>query len=121
MIHGSVYYWIVADTSVTSLDALVRFGHCLADPVRAAVLIALSDGPRYPSDLAADLDVSRQAMSNHLACLRGCGVVEAIREGRRTRYALVDHRIGEAVSLVTSLTFTTDRQACRHAAVAGCC
>lgn len=111
----------MTSTPVTSRDALVRFGHCLADPVRAAVLIALADGPRYPSDLAEELDVSRQAMSNHLACLRGCGVVEAVPEGRRTRYALVDPKVGEAVSLVTSLTFTTDQQACRHAAVAGCC
>ena len=43
--------------------------------------------------LADALGVSSQAMSNHLACLRGCGLVEAVPEGRRSWYRLADAHV----------------------------
>ena len=63
--------------TVTHSDALSRFGCALSDPTRAEVLLMLRDGPGYPSDLAEKIGVSRQILSNHLACLRGCGLVIA--------------------------------------------
>ncbi|HZM75770.1 MAG TPA: hypothetical protein VFC19_08595 [Candidatus Limnocylindrales bacterium] len=36
---------------------------------------------------------TRQNLSNHLACLRGCGLVVAVPEGRRSRYELTDPRL----------------------------
>ena len=41
----------------------------------------LRDAPDYPSELADKIGVSRQILSNHLACLRGCGLVVAEPEG----------------------------------------
>ena len=38
--------------------------------------------------LAAELPVSRQAVSKHLAALNEAGLVESRREGRETRYEL---------------------------------
>lgn len=78
-------------------DVLARFGHALSDPTRARILLALRDAPGHPADLATLLGVSRQSMSNHLACLRGCGLVVAIAEGRRSRYELADPRLGHAL------------------------
>ncbi|MFY0409863.1 ArsR/SmtB family transcription factor [Solicola sp. PLA-1-18] len=92
----------------TSTGALARFGHALSDPTRARVLLALRDAPSYPADLAESLGVSRQAMSNHLACLRGCGLVVTIPEGRRTRYELADARIGVALESLVDLVLVVD-------------
>ena len=64
-------------TAVDS-DALSRFGYALSDPTRAEILLILRDGPGYPSELAERIGVSRQILSNHLACLRGCGLVVAV-------------------------------------------
>jgi ArsR family transcriptional regulator, cadmium/lead-responsive transcriptional repressor len=80
----------------------------LSDPTRTKVLLALRDGPAYPADLADLAGVSRQAMSNHLACLRGCGLVVAVPEGRRSRYELTDPRIGHAVEDLLSLVLIVD-------------
>ena len=44
--------------------------------------------PLYPADLADKIGVSRQILSNHLACLRGCGLVDYRTEGRQSFYAL---------------------------------
>jgi ArsR family transcriptional regulator, cadmium/lead-responsive transcriptional repressor len=96
----------------TSTDALCRFGHALSDSTRTRVLLILRDGPAYPADLATATGVSRQIMSNHLACLRGCGLVVAIPEGRRTRYELADSRIGHALSDLLALVLVVDPQCC---------
>jgi DNA-binding transcriptional ArsR family regulator len=92
----------------TSTDALARFGHALSDPTRARVLLTLRRGPAYPADLADLLGVTRQAMSNHLACLRGCGLVVAVAEGRRSRYELADRRIASALDDLVELVLVVD-------------
>ena len=92
----------------TPTDALARFGHALSDPTRAKVLLALREGSAYPADLAERAGVSRQTMSNHLACLRGCGLVVAVPEGRRSRYELTDPRISHALEDLLSLVLVVD-------------
>jgi len=72
------------------------------------VLLALREGSAYPADLAELAGVTRQAMSNHLACLRGCGLVVAVPEGRRSRYELADARIGHALGDLIALALVVD-------------
>ena len=83
--------------TVTHTAALARLGNALSDPTRAGVLLALREAPACPSDLADALGVSRQVMSNQLACLRGCGLVEAVPDGRRTWYRLADGHLVPAL------------------------
>lgn len=80
------------------LEALSRLGRALADPTRCRILLALLDGPQYPAVLAQDLQLTRSNTSNHLSCLRGCGLVVAVAEGRRTRYELVDAHLRHALA-----------------------
>lgn len=96
----------------TPTDALARFGHALSDPTRTRVLLALTNGPAYPAVLADQAGVSRQTMSNHLACLRGCGLVVTVPEGRRTRYELTDARIGHALHDLLELVLVVDPTCC---------
>ncbi len=94
--------------TVAHTDALARFGHALSDATRARILLNLNAEPGYPADLADRIGVSRQTLSNHLACLRGCGLVVAIPEGRRTRYELTDPRIGRALDDLMGLVLAVD-------------
>ena len=66
--------------AATHVSVLARFGHALSDPTRARLLLALREAPGYPAQLADLLGVTRQNLSNHLACLRGCGLVVAVPE-----------------------------------------
>jgi DNA-binding transcriptional ArsR family regulator len=91
---------------------LARFGHALSDPTQARLLLALREAPGYPGDLADLLGVSRQSLSNHLACLRGCGLVVAAPEGRRVRYELADARLGHALGDLLGLVLAVDPSAC---------
>ncbi|MGV0745697.1 ArsR/SmtB family transcription factor [Mycolicibacterium sp. XJ870] len=107
-------------TAISS-DALSRFGCALSDPTRARILLMLRDGPSYPSDLAEAIGVSRQILSNHLACLRGCGLVVAQPEGRRNRYELTDRRIAHALDDLVGLVLTVDPACCPAAETEDCC
>ena len=93
-------------------SALARVGTALADESRRSLLVALLDGPRYPSELADTLGLSRSNVSNHLACLRGCGLVVAEAEGRRQRYRLCDPRLAHALSDLCGLVLSEER--CSH-------
>lgn len=105
----------------THAEVLARFGHALSDPTRARILLALRDGPAYPAVLADTLAVTRTNLSNHLACLRGCGLVVAVPEGRRTRYELAEPKLAHALGDLLGLVLTVDPQACPTAQTEGCC
>jgi ArsR family transcriptional regulator, cadmium/lead-responsive transcriptional repressor len=101
-------------------DALARFGYALSDATRALILLRLRDGGRYLSDLADEMEVSRQIVSNHLACSRGCGLVVAVPEGRRSRYERADARIAHALNDLVGLVLAVD-PACCSPSDDGCC
>ena len=75
-------------------------------------MLALREVPASPSELAEALGVSRQVMSNQLACLRGCGLVEATPEGRRTWYRLADPHLAPALGDLLALVVTVDPACC---------
>src|SRR5262245_58771634 len=62
--------------------------NALGDGTRRRVLELLRDGPRAVVDLAADLPVSRPAVSQHLRVLKGAGLVTERREGTRHLYSI---------------------------------
>jgi ArsR family transcriptional regulator, cadmium/lead-responsive transcriptional repressor len=97
--------------TASSAAVLARFGHALSDPTRCRLLLALREGPAYPADLADGLGVSRTNLSNHLACLRGCGLVVAVPEGRRSRYELADGRLAHALADLVQLATAIDPDA----------
>jgi DNA-binding transcriptional ArsR family regulator len=107
--------------TLTHGEVLARFGHALSDPTRARLLLALREAPGYPAELAELLGVSRQKLSNHLACLRGCGLVVAVPEGRRSRYELADGRLRHALDDLLGLVLAVDPAACPDTVEKGCC
>lgn len=60
----------------------------LGEPRRVEILELLRDGPRAVAEIAAQVDVTQQAVSQHLAVLDQAGLVEAHREGTRRLYAV---------------------------------
>ncbi len=60
----------------------------LGDPTRRQVLELLRTGPRAVGEIAADLPVSRPAVSQHLRVLKGAGLVTERREGTRHLYRI---------------------------------
>ena len=86
----------------------------MADESRRRILLVLTAGARYPSDLAEELGCTRANVSNHLACLRGCGLVQGVPEGRRVRYELADARLGAALDVLADLVLEIHDDCAEH-------
>lgn len=98
----------MGDIEARAIETLERVGTALADPTRRRILLALLDGPAYPAELATQLGVGRTNVSNHLTCLRGCGLVRATREGRQVRYDLASPRLSHALADLVDLELDID-------------
>ncbi|GAA3649693.1 Cd(II)/Pb(II)-sensing metalloregulatory transcriptional regulator CmtR [Lentzea roselyniae] len=97
-------------TCETRETALSRLGKALADPTRCRILVALLDGHGYPAQLAEKLGLTRPNVSNHLSCLRGCGLVVAAYQGRQVRYELADQRLTRALTELADVVLAVDPQ-----------
>jgi DNA-binding transcriptional ArsR family regulator len=65
-----------------------RGWEALGDPSRFAIVQCLADRPRAVGELAEELPISRQAVSQHLRVLRDAGLVTNQAEGTRRVYRL---------------------------------
>jgi DNA-binding transcriptional ArsR family regulator len=65
------------------MDAALR---ALADPRRRAILALVRDRELAAGDIAGHFDVTRPAISQHLAVLREAGLVSERRDGTRRFY-----------------------------------
>jgi DNA-binding transcriptional ArsR family regulator len=94
------------------LEVLGRVGQALADETRRRILVELLASPEHPAELADRLALTRQNVSNHLACLRDCGLVVGVPEGRRVRYELADPGLAKALDALCALRLTPVSEVC---------
>ena len=95
-------------TIASRLDVMNRLGRAMADPTRSRILMTLLEGPSYPAVLARDLGLTRSNVSNHLTCLRDCGIVVAEPEGRQTRYEIADPHLTRAIKSLLQVVVAYD-------------
>lgn len=100
-------------TIASRIDAMNRLGRAMSDPTRSRILLSLLETPGYPAQLARELGLTRTNVSNHLSCLRGCGIVIAEPEGRQTRYEIADPHLAIALAALVDVTLAVDEnEAC---------
>jgi ArsR family transcriptional regulator, cadmium/lead-responsive transcriptional repressor len=78
-----------------------------ADLSRLLLLEALRDEPLTVTTLVERTGLTQSNVSNHLACLRDCGLVIASAHGRYTLYQLSDARVSTLLSLASELLSET--------------
>jgi ArsR family transcriptional regulator, cadmium/lead-responsive transcriptional repressor len=71
-------------------------------------MVALLEGACYPARLAERLELSRSNVSNHLSCLRGCGLVVATYQGRQVRYELADPHLARALEQLVDVVLAVE-------------
>ena len=67
----------------------------LADPTRRRIIESLSGGERTFGDIAADFDMSRPAVSQHLKVLRDADMVSVRADAQRRIYRLRSEGLDE--------------------------
>lgn len=88
---------MAASTDAIHLTAKLFRG--FADPTRLRILEALRDGPRSVGAIVDATALGQSNVSNHLACLKDCGLVASERQGRHVIYRTSDPRVGELLAL----------------------
>ena len=97
-------------------DLVAKYFRGLGDPTRVRILELLRDGGELSvGDLVAHLGVPQPKVSNHLACLRWCGFIEARREHRTVYNRIADQRVVEMLGLAHALLEDNEEH------VAACC
>jgi DNA-binding transcriptional ArsR family regulator len=94
------------DLPAPDVDRAAAVATLLADPIRAAIVRMLRDGPVCVCELAAALGARENNVSNHLARLREAGLVRPSRVGsdtRRVYYERVDDACRGALEAVAEV------------------
>jgi DNA-binding transcriptional ArsR family regulator len=94
---------MILDAAPTRLALKAKLFRGFSDLSRLKILEALLAEPRTVSQMVAQTGLSQSNVSNHLACLRDCGLVVARPEGRFVLYALSDERVRQVLTLGESL------------------
>jgi DNA-binding transcriptional ArsR family regulator len=85
-------------------DLVAKYFRGLGDPIRVRILELLRhEGELSVGELVQRLALPQPQVSNHLACLRWCGFVEARRDGRTIYNRIADERVEAMLELAESL------------------
>jgi DNA-binding transcriptional ArsR family regulator len=74
-------------------ELYAKFFRGLGDPTRVKIVQLLLERPRKVGELVSILGSPQGRVSSHLGCLRWCGFVESVREGRNVMYRVSDPRV----------------------------
>jgi DNA-binding transcriptional ArsR family regulator len=85
-------------------DLVAKYFRGLGDPTRVRILELLRDeGELSVGELVERLGQPQPKVSNHLACLRWCGFIEARREHRTVYNRIADRRVVKMLDLAQAL------------------
>jgi DNA-binding transcriptional ArsR family regulator len=88
----------------TEAEILAKYFRVLADPARLRILEALeAEEELSVGELVDRVGLAQPNVSNHLACLRWCGFVEARREHRTVYNRIADDRVKDVIDLARQL------------------
>src|SRR5574341_302252 len=84
-------------------EVLAKFFRGLGDPSRLRTLQFLLAGEQPVSAIVRQLRGQQARVSRHLACLRWCGSVTTLKEGRRVFYSIADPRVRKLLTLAEAI------------------
>jgi DNA-binding transcriptional ArsR family regulator len=87
----------------TSIEIQAKLFRGFSDPSRLSILEALLSGPLTVGEIVDRTGLSQPNVSNHLGCLRDCGLVSAEQKGRFVHYRMSDERVGHLLTLADEL------------------
>jgi len=87
----------------TGLAVKAKLFRGLGDGSRLGILDSLRQGPLTVGEIVEATGLTQSNVSNHLGCLRDCGLVAATQSGRYVTYQLSDDRVGQLIEVAETL------------------
>ncbi|MBX4198098.1 metalloregulator ArsR/SmtB family transcription factor [Candidatus Parcubacteria bacterium] len=69
-------------------DKIQQLGKGISSPSRYKILELLMSGPKTVTELVDSIGLTQPAVSQHLATLKSCELVESIKKGQEVYYSL---------------------------------
>lgn len=89
--------------SPKTIDLQAKLFRGFSDPSRLSIMEALRTGPQTVTGIVHATGLTQPNVSNHLACLRDCGLVSAEPHGRFVHYKLSDARVAQLLAVADDL------------------
>lgn len=86
-----------------SIEIQAKLFRGFSDSSRLSILDTMRDGALTVGEIVEATGLSQSNVSNHLGCLRDCGLVTAEQKGRFVYYELSDERVGRLLILADEL------------------
>ncbi|WP_436964619.1 ArsR/SmtB family transcription factor [Staphylococcus xylosus] len=99
-----------------NIELKAHFIHGLSNKARLTILELLKSREMTVNEIVKQSKISQSSISQHLACLKGCGLVNSRQEGKYVYYQIKNNKILELLKLIDSVVENTedDIQSCQH-------
>ena len=94
---------MLISSQTSSIELQAKLFRGFADPSRLAILDSLRNGERTVGDIVQLTGFTQPNVSNHLSCLRDCGLVVVRQQGRFAYYSLSDERVSKLLLMADEL------------------
>lgn len=81
------------------IDIKVKLLQGFAHKIRIQILESIRDEEKTVSQIVHDLKGNQSNISQHLACLKGCGLIVGRQEGKYIYYSLSNEQVRDLLSM----------------------
>jgi DNA-binding transcriptional ArsR family regulator len=85
------------------LDLKVKFIRGFSDKTRLQILESIKEKEKTVSQIVEEIHGNQSNISQHLACLKGCGIIVGRQEGKYVYYSLSNEKIKELLNMFDSV------------------
>lgn len=99
-----------------NIDLKAEFIHGFSHKTRIQILEFIIDNEKTVSEIMQQVEGSQSSISQHLACLKGCGLITGRQEGKFIYYSLRNKQVRSLVKMFDDV-FTdvqNDVKTCEH-------
>jgi len=81
------------------LDVKVKFLQGFSNKTRVQILECLKENEKTVSQIVHEVEATQSSISQHLSCLRECGLIVSRQEGKYVYYKIRNEKIGSLLSM----------------------
>lgn len=83
----------------SNLDLKTELIHGFSNKTRLEILETIKHGEKTVSQIIDAIEANQSSVSQHLACLRGCGLIVSRQEGKYVYYKLRNEKIAMLLTM----------------------
>jgi len=108
---------------VVNMDVKAKFLRGFSDRTRLQILESIKNQEKTVSQIVEDLNGNQSNISQHLACLKGCGIIVGRQEGKYMYYSLRNEQIVELLNVMDTVFNQVEQEvaACEKNDELDCC